>query len=67
MVGYRVRTCAHARPVVVHAAWRTDPATACSVVLELGSPNRTPAPLREARRLARSGRAADTATIRPSL
>jgi deoxyribonuclease V len=55
LVGCRLRTSAGARPVVVHAGWRIDPRTACSVVLELGGSTRTPAPLREARQLARTG------------
>ena len=59
VVAYRVITCAGARPVVVHAAWRTDAITACSLVVAMGASQRTPAPLREARRLARSARAAD--------
>jgi len=47
-----------ARPVVAHAAWRTDPATAALVVLMASTTGaRTPAPLREARRLARKARA----------
>ncbi|HMK97313.1 MAG TPA: endonuclease V [Acidimicrobiales bacterium] len=47
-----------ARPVVAHAAWRTDPATAALVVLMASTTGaRTPAPLREARRLARETRA----------
>ena len=40
----------------VHAAWRTDPETAAEVVGSVGGEVRTPAPLREARRLARTAR-----------
>lgn len=56
LVGYRLRTRAGARPVVVHAGWRVDPRTACQVVLEVTRRGRTPTPLREARRLARTAR-----------
>lgn len=64
LVGYRVTTCGGARPLVVHAAWRTDANLACSVVLDLASAQRTPAPLREARRLARSARASHAGVTR---
>lgn len=57
LVGYRLRTRAEARPVAVHAGWRVDPATACAVVLQVGGVGRTPEPLRQARRLARTMRA----------
>lgn len=57
VVGYRVRTVTGARSIVVHAGWRVDPLSACSVVLEVAGAARTPAPLREARRLARTLRA----------
>jgi deoxyribonuclease V len=63
VVGYRLRTRAGARAVVVHAGWRTDAETARSVVLDVARSSRTPAPLREARRLARTAR---TATRNPS-
>lgn len=58
-VGRWVRTATGVRPVVAHAGWRTDPATAAEVVL-LASTGaaRTPEPLRAARRLARTTRAA---------
>jgi deoxyribonuclease V len=68
LVGYWLRTRAGRRPVAVHAGWRTDPETALRLVLAAGGlrgdsgaarrPHRTPAPLREARRLARLARAA---------
>lgn len=45
------------RPVVVHPGWRTDLRAAVAVVLESTARTRTPAPLREARRLARTARA----------
>ena len=54
-----VRTRWGVRPLVAHAAWRTDPETAAWLVLETSSGARTPAPLREARRLARTARAVD--------
>ena len=45
------------RGVWAHAAWRTDVATALALVRAIGGVARTPAPLREARRLARTARA----------
>ena len=56
IVAYRLRTAAGVRPVVVHAGWRVDAQTAWRVVLQVSAGSRTPAPLREARRLARSAR-----------
>jgi deoxyribonuclease V len=56
IVAYRLRTAAGVRPVVVHAGWRVDAETACDVVLRMSEGSRTPAPLREARHLARSAR-----------
>jgi deoxyribonuclease V len=55
-VGYWLRTRTGRRPVAVHAGWRTDPDTAREIVLAVAR-HRTPAPLREARRLARRARA----------
>lgn len=56
-----VRTATGVRPVVAHAAWRTDPGTAARVVLAgSGRPPlavRTPEPLRLAREVARRARA----------
>jgi deoxyribonuclease V len=57
LVGSSVRTRALVRPVCVSAGWRTDPATAASVVLAVCGGERTPLPLREARRRARQARA----------
>ena len=58
-VGRWLRTRARARPVAVHAAWRTDPPTAADVVLRAStSAARTPVPLQEARRVAREARSA---------
>lgn len=56
-VGYWIRTKPGARPLAVHAAWRTDPDTAAEAVLALAGRWRTPEPLREARRAARTARA----------
>lgn len=53
-----VRTVADVRPVVAHAAWRTDARTAADVVLRCRAGNRTPEPLRQARRVARDRRSA---------
>jgi deoxyribonuclease V len=58
-VGVLLRTRSRARPVCVHAAWRTDPATARRVVLAVTGGARTPDPLRFARFLARVARARD--------
>jgi deoxyribonuclease V len=62
-VGYWVRTRRGTRPLAVHAAWRTDGATAVEVVLATAHGTRTPEPLREARRLARSARAGKLAAV----
>lgn len=58
-VGAVVRTRRRARPLVVHAAWRTGPDAAVRIVLSVCSGARTPEPLRAARRLARVARAVD--------
>jgi deoxyribonuclease V len=64
-VGCWLRTRVGARPVAVHAAWRTDVATAAAVALAATRrPARTPEPLRRARtaaRVARAARGADPA------
>jgi len=57
LVGYWLRTRPGTRPLAVHAAWRTGPATAAEVVLSTCRA-RTPEPLRKARRRAREARAA---------
>lgn len=56
-VGWRLRTRAGARPVVVSAGWRTDLAVALDVVTMAVRRSRTPEPIRVARRLARTARA----------
>lgn len=56
-VGAWVRVRPGRRPLVAHAAWRTDPATAIDVVFRACEKVRTPAPLRIARRAARKARA----------
>ena len=56
-VGAWLRTRAGARPVAVHAAWRTDVDSAVAVALAASRGHRTPEPLRHARRLARLARA----------
>lgn len=53
-----VRTVGGVRPVVAHAAWRTDARTAAEVVLRCRAGSRTPEPLRQARRVARERRSA---------
>jgi deoxyribonuclease V len=49
VVGCWVRTRAGARPVAVHAAWRTEAQAAVQVVLAATRRARTPKPLRRAR------------------
>lgn len=56
-VGYWLRTRRGTRPLAVHAAWRTDPDVAAAVVLACVRGARTPEPLRQARRVARTARA----------
>jgi deoxyribonuclease V len=55
-VGVWLRTRRGARPLAVHAAWRTDAATAIAVVRAAAGDARTPEPLRQARELARTAR-----------
>ena len=57
VVGFWLRTRLHARPVVVHAAWRTSPEVALEAARRCMHRARTPEPLRHARRLARLARA----------
>lgn len=56
-VGYWLRTRRGARPLAVHAAWRTGPDTAVEVALTATVRARTPEPLRRARAAARAARA----------
>jgi deoxyribonuclease V len=63
VVAFWVRTRPGSRPLVAHGAWRTDPDTAATVVLAAAH-HRTPTPLQEARRLARTARAAATTRSR---
>ena len=58
-VGAWLRVAARRRPLAVHAAWRTDIATAITVVLAATGSVRTPEPLRRARRAARRARGGD--------
>ncbi len=58
VVGAWLRTRAGARPLAVHAGWRTDVATALAVVRVAAGDARTPRPLRLARESARTARAA---------
>lgn len=64
VVGFLFRSKGRARPVVVHAAWRTDPETALRVVQSSCGRARTPEPLRQARRLAREARARGEGRLR---
>lgn len=64
IVGYWVRTVERARPVLAHAAWRTDADTAARVVLDASSRARTPDPLRLARQMARSSRSRAAMSVR---
>ncbi|MGH8824825.1 MAG: endonuclease V [Jiangellaceae bacterium] len=56
VVGFWLRTRAGVRPLAVHAAWRVDAVTAVDVVRRCAHARRTPEPLREARRAARTAR-----------
>jgi deoxyribonuclease V len=56
-VGHWLRTRRGTRPVAVHAAWRTNGETAVALVGTILGTTRTPEPLRQARRLARTARA----------
>jgi deoxyribonuclease V len=58
LVGYWLRTRPGARPVAVHAAWRTTPEDAVAIVVAAIRRARTPLPLRRARQAAREARAA---------
>jgi deoxyribonuclease V len=65
VLGYWHRTSAGVRPLAVHAAWRTDAATALEVVrgaLGATPDARTPEPLRLARQAARQARARAAST-----
>ena len=55
-VGAWLRTRAGARPLAVHAAWRTDVDVATRIVLMATLEHRTPEPFRYARMLARTAR-----------
>ena len=57
VVGHRLRSRAGARPIVVHAAWRTAPDVAVAVVRAGLRRARTPEALRRARNAARRARA----------
>ena len=59
-VGVWWRPRAGVRPIAVHAAWRTETATALAVIRRVAGGARTPAPLRCARRAARRARAEST-------
>ncbi|HLH68514.1 MAG TPA: endonuclease V [Candidatus Dormibacteraeota bacterium] len=59
LVGYRLRARAGVRPIVVHAGWQVSAEVALEVVRGLIRGARTPEPLRQARRLARTLRADD--------
>ncbi len=56
LVGFSLRTRDRVRPVCISAGWRTDAETAVAVTLAVCAGERTPAPLREARRRAREAR-----------
>jgi deoxyinosine 3'endonuclease (endonuclease V)/8-oxo-dGTP pyrophosphatase MutT (NUDIX family) len=58
LVGYWLRTRPGARPLAVHAAWRTTPEDAVTIVLAAIRRARTPFPLRRARQAARTARSA---------
>jgi deoxyribonuclease V len=57
LVAASVRTRSGVRPLVAHAAWRTDVSSAVEVVRRTATRARTPEPLRVARSVAREARA----------
>lgn len=59
VVGHWVRTRGTARPLAAHAAWRTEPGVSAAVLAQAARGARTPEPIREARRLARTARSAE--------
>lgn len=65
IVGHVVHTQRGTRPVMVHAAWRTDADVARTVVRAATGTARTPEPLRRARFLARAQRARDEGRLPP--
>ena len=56
VVGHVLRPVEGARPIVVHAGWRTTPETALATVRQCLFGTRTPEPLRRAREAARQAR-----------
>jgi deoxyribonuclease V len=58
VVGCWLRTRPRARPLAISPAWRTDLAASVDVVMEATEKARTPEPMRQARRLSRTARAA---------
>lgn len=66
VVGAWLRTRAGARPVAVHAGWRTDPGVAIGVAMAVVALSRTPEPLRWARVIARTRRAFSEGRTRQS-
>lgn len=64
-VGYWLRSRTGARPVAVHAAWRTTPDVAVASVGTALRRARTPEPIRRARRAARLARAGRDDTAPP--
>jgi deoxyribonuclease V len=66
VVGCWMRTRAGAKPLAVHAAWRTDAQAAVQVVLAATRRARTPEPLRRARTLARTSRTHQRRTPPPA-
>lgn len=59
VVGCWMRTRPGSRPLAVHPGWRVDLSTAVGLVAATTRRQRTPEPLRQARRLAREARADD--------
>lgn len=57
LVGAWLRIQPRARPIAVHAGWRTDAETAVAIIMAVAARVRTPEPLRQARRAARLARA----------
>jgi deoxyribonuclease V len=64
VVGYWLRTQATKRPLAVHAGWRVDAQAALDVLTASRYSWRTPEPLRQARKTARTARARDVESSR---
>jgi deoxyribonuclease V len=67
VVGYWLRPHGTKRPLAIHAGWRVDAQAALDVLTAGRYSWRTPEPLRQARKVARTARACGSANVTPSL